>query len=310
MTVRSQCEQLFVIGAPRSGTTFLSELLTDTRYGRPLESHFISRYHERLHRYGNLNEKANFSRLVKDINQERAVKQWELPLNVDSLWAEMPDQVTFADIVDRLCLLRRGPSSPQAWGDKTPQYTRHMDIIHETFPEARFIYIVRDGRDVGLSLLKKSWGPHNVYACAVDWVASNQPSPLLDELQRRGQLVYVKYEELLADPENNVNALYHFLGETISKQRINELCTRTRGDNMLKWKTEMSSRQLGIFEAVAGPTLKRLGYETYGEEHRISNLERLLMRSHDAALRARHLFNVNVVDGFRIRFLGAEPFDK
>ena len=236
--------------------------------------------------------------------------QWKLPLDVDNLWAEMPDQVSFADVVNQLCLLRRGSSNSQAWGDKTPQYIRHLDIIDELFPEAKFIYIVRDGRDVALSLLKKSWGPHNVYACALDWVASNQPSPTLDELERRGQLMYVKYEELLSDPETNVNAIYQFLGENISDQRAKELCTRTRGDNMLKWKTEMSSHQLGIFEAVAGSTLLRLGYETYGEEHPISALERFLMRFHDNALRAKHLFVVNVVDGFRIRFLGAEPFDK
>ena len=304
------CEQLFVIGAPRSGTTFLSGLLADTRYGRPLESHFITRYHDRLHRYGDLSEPAAFSRLLRDIGRERAVMQWKLPIDADRLRDEMPENVSFGDIVNRLCLMRRGSPDANAWGDKTPQYTRHVDVIHGIFPDAKFIYIVRDGRDVALSLLKKSWGPHNIYACAVDWAAMNQPSPLLDELEERGQLMCVRYEQLLSDPETHVDALYRFLGERVGEERKRELCASTRGDNAFKWRDAMSLRQVAIFDAVAGPTLRRLGYESSGSDRPLGTLQKLSMRAHDAALTARHLFVVNVVDGFRIRFLGAEPFDR
>ena len=53
--------------------------------------------------------------------------------------------------------------SKPRWGDKTPDYGRHVPTIRELLPEARFIHLIRDGRDVALSLrplwfaLARSW---------------------------------------------------------------------------------------------------------------------------------------------------------
>ena len=56
------------------------------------------------------------------------------------------------------------------WGEKTPQYLRMMGRIARTLPEARFVHIIRDGRDVALSLLAVEWGPTTVTGAAEQWV--------------------------------------------------------------------------------------------------------------------------------------------
>jgi hypothetical protein len=42
-------------------------------------------------------------------------------------------------------------------GDKSPQHTAHLDEIHEVYPDARIIHIVRDGRDVAVSAMHHWW---------------------------------------------------------------------------------------------------------------------------------------------------------
>ena len=87
MTSPDSYEQLFVVGAPRSGTTYLSGLLEDTRFGTPIEPHFITKYHDRLDRYGDLQQAANFAHLIRDISRERPVMQWQLDLDADLIRA-------------------------------------------------------------------------------------------------------------------------------------------------------------------------------------------------------------------------------
>ena len=55
------------------------------------------------------------------------------------------------------------------WGDKTPGYVKSMREIQAYLPEARFIHLIRDGRDVALSVLKQTWGPQSIEAAAEKW---------------------------------------------------------------------------------------------------------------------------------------------
>ena len=128
----------------------------------------------------------------------------------------------------------------------------------------------------------------------------NRPSELVNRLASAGQLLFVKYEQLLVDPEQHVDELYRFLDEKLSAERKAELCSVTINGNAFKWKSIMSRRQIRTFDAVAGPTLRRLGYETPEETPLLGVLETVPLRLHNALLRAHALFVLNVVDGFSI----------
>ena len=57
------------------------------------------------------------------------------------------------------------------FGDSTPVNMMHADQIHQLFPEARFINVIRDGRDVAVSISKERWGPNDPYE-ALSWWAN------------------------------------------------------------------------------------------------------------------------------------------
>ena len=83
-------QNLFIIGSPRSGTTFLASLLKPTRFGAPFETQFILKYLAKLPEYGDIHQPAVFKRLVADICKERAIAQWQVDIDAATLLSQLP----------------------------------------------------------------------------------------------------------------------------------------------------------------------------------------------------------------------------
>ncbi len=304
-------ERLFILGSPRSGTTFLASLLRGTRFGAPIESHFILKYLDRLDGRTRIASVAEFEGLVRDLLRERPVMQWDLDVTPRTLReasgaADAP--VEYARLVDALFLSRAEARGRSAWGDKTPHYLDRVGDLDRLFPDARYLYIVRDGRDVALSLLEKPWGPNNIHACAVQWARMNAPSRTLDELRRQDRLHFVRYEDLLRRPEEHLQAIGAFLDERFDAAEMERLARTAKPANVLKWKATMPVSQARTFESVARGTLERLGYETNHPDATTAPVAAHAYRLHDRAAWMAFMAKTNLLDGFRIRFLGKAPF--
>jgi hypothetical protein len=95
------------------------------------------------------------------------------------------------------------------WGDKTPWYVLKMPMISELLPEAHFVQVIRDGRDVALSVIPLWFGPNSVPEAASWWA----------ERVRRGRrdaaevpYLEVRYELLVQQPEAELHRLCGFAG--------------------------------------------------------------------------------------------------
>jgi len=311
-TDSTDIKQLFILGAPRSGTTFLASLLRSSQYGAPIESQFVVKYFTVLNNYGDLNQFSNFNRLLGDITRERAVMQWQLELDAAQLHQKLVDsagQVNYSDLIDELFLARSEAAGRRAWGDKTPHYLGEVEVLNTLFPAARYLYIVRDGRDVALSLLQKDWGPNNLFTAAEYWVRLNKVNPTLTQLIDSGKVYFLRYEDLATDVEQHVRDIAAFLGEDISESEIERLATTVRKDNSYKWKQALSDRKIQLFDSVAHETLVRFGYEVAQQQpSRVSTVQRIIYQIHDRISWLGFMFKTNVIHGFQIRFLGKEPF--
>jgi Sulfotransferase family len=178
------------------------------------------------------------------------------------------------------------------WGDKSPYYVWRMKKIRYLLPEARFVHIIRDGRDVALSTVPLWFGPDTVAGVAEHWLQT------LAVARRQARdlpfYVEVKYEDLVRDPAATLRRLCGFLeleweesmldyhrsaerrmaAETADWELADRVIARDerldihRGlarppatDRIGRWREEMSSTDLSAFESVAGKTLAGLGYE-------------------------------------------------
>jgi hypothetical protein len=298
---------VFVLGCPRSGTTLLAEFLTPTKYGAPVETHFITKYAKLQSAYGDLSVRVNFDRLVADILAERPVMQWKLHVDQDALWAARGGQ-SYADIVHGICLLRARGLGKSSWGDKTPHYILDLPRLDALFPHAKFVVIVRDGRDVALSLLEKTWGPGNLYACAQYWKACHAETPALARLRARGRVCEVSYEALLDDPRAVVARVYAFLEEPFPEAALRPLLDSVRPGNRDKWQARLTPAEIRLFEHVAAGTLARFGYASTHQERGVGVVSRAWFRLHAKLHTLAHLVRTNTVDALRIRYLGMEPF--
>jgi hypothetical protein len=179
------------------------------------------------------------------------------------------------------------------WGEKTPQYVKSMRRIARVLPEARFVHLIRDGRDVALSLLSVSWGPATIEDAAVQWTGQ------IRRARRKSRFVEhymeLRYEELVADPEPALRRVCDFAelsfepgmlayhegaadrmsavsrdfqiggGPALSAEEraaqhalVSEAPAASRAG---RWRDEMSPADVAAFEGIAGPTLAELGYE-------------------------------------------------
>ncbi len=150
--------------------------------------------------------------------------------------------------------------------ERTPWHVHHLPLIAEVYADARFVHIVRDGRDVVRSVVAQPWPPHTVPEAAEEWRAAVEAgraaAPLLGD-----RLLEVRYEDLLADPVPAIERLYTHLG--LEGGRDDALAAAGLETNLGppdirvgagKWREGWRRRDLREFEQVAGRLARELGY--------------------------------------------------
>jgi hypothetical protein len=243
----------------------------------PFESGFITVFHRRSARYGDLREEANARRLLADIAAYPLVRdRSRLASDPDAILAHPHD--TYADVVRAIFAVEAARRAKRWWGDKTPSYVTDLDVLWRLFPGCRFVHLVRDGRDVALSSRGIEWGIRNLPAAAADWrwkttIGRKVGSVLGDHY------LEVRYEDLVLRTVPALEAICAFLGADYSPQMLDypadALSEMPRASllwhgNSVRapdpalvgaWKRRMSRADRVIFEQVAGDTLELFGYE-------------------------------------------------
>ena len=116
--------------------------------------------------YGDLSDKHNARRLLDDVSQHPLVKRGNLIEDPEAILAR--PIATYRDFVEAIFQATRILGKPR-WGDKTPFYTPDIDVLHRIFPDAKFLHLVRDGRDVVLSQKSIEWMSGNLPKLILDW---------------------------------------------------------------------------------------------------------------------------------------------
>ena len=284
----------FIVGVTRSGTTLLRLMLdAHPEMAIPPETHFVPSLIKATRKSG-----------VSCVEAHGIVtghRQWG-DFNLDS-----------AELLRRYCDLERvDPESTiraffelyaeregkPRWGDKTPNYVRRMKQIENWIPEARFVHMIRDGRDAALSRFKRVLkDPPPMATVAERWVKKIEGAR---EDAKDLHYIEVQYEELVRDTETQLRRVSEFLelpwDDTMlryyerAEDRLAEMHRDLPGEEgkplrpadhrkeahvltskppdasrLARWKEEMDPRDNAAFEGVAGPLLRELGYDVIAE---------------------------------------------
>ncbi|WP_017297397.1 sulfotransferase family protein [Nodosilinea nodulosa] len=256
---------IFIVGSPRSGTTFLGSCIADIP---EISYHFEPVATKAAARYVHSNE-WSFSKASRFYH---FVYGWLLRLHADG-------DLRFAEKTPRNCFL--------------------ISFLHQAFPDAQFVHIIRDGRDAALSHSKKPWlqaasaesnkressgyrhGPYprfwvesdrahefettsDIHRCI--WAWRRHVSAILEQAQTlpAAQYYELRYENLVSQPQQEAEQLLDYLGihNPVSAQCLYQAFAHARADSVGGWQRQLSADQLQHIEQEAGPLLRRLGYSS------------------------------------------------
>lgn len=282
------CSILFVFGAARSGTTILNNLLfRHFSYGMGPEGTFLAEWAKRLPRYGDLTEDANLRRLVSeiaecdmlDIARRRYRHNPRYDVSPELILAKLRER-SYAGVIYSIFENMAELQGCARIGNKNPAYAQEFPLLNRLFPtQAKYLAIVRDGRDVALSIVQRRWGLSSCYAAAKFWLQSMTALAAMHQQLGPDRLHVISYEDLLRQPRETLESVRAFLGippqEADIDAAVAELTQGERAANFDKWKQQMSVRDLRMFEGLAGPMLEKYGYELSGNPTAIGWTDRV-----------------------------------
>ena len=296
---------IFIVGAPRSGTTLLQYMLrSHPRISLPTgESHFIVPLCENAPGFGDLSQLGNVRRLLQEMYRRSAefldTDLHGIRFDIESLAAELwkEGRRTPPAVIAGLFEKNAYGEGKARWGDKTPYYVLHLPKIVQWFPGVQFIHLIRDGRDCSLSLInrKHDFNVYNTYQAAKYWQHYVQVGR--EHGKRLGPDTYVeiRYEDLLADPKGTMMHICAFLGEQYAESLVHFNKANQAGktpllqkpvqpDNAGKWRSQMSHATIRAFESIAATTLAELGYSVETSARPLPWVMQVAFRAHNRFL--------------------------
>jgi hypothetical protein len=267
----------FIIGSGRSGTTMLRLMLNRHSALRiPRESGFIIPLLDELPTHGTLSN-AQRERAFEIIRSHYRWKDWECDdgLLKDAVcYSADPTLAGTIDSVFRRCC---GMDTAIRWGDKTPRYSLCAVELNELFPDAIFFHMMRDARDVYLSMRKAGWFGASARRIGKYWNSTTQSALLLRKISP-GRYFEIHYENLVNEPERELCNICNALGlsfepamltffETALKETAPwevGLHSKTRRspnptEDLHRWKRELSVYQVFLIESVVSKTMLEVG---------------------------------------------------
>lgn len=283
-----------IVGSPRSGTTLLRLMLdAHPELAIPPETGFLGCAPKLRGRGDRLREK--FFHALTTYGEPAPVwPDFEIPAEAFRTALEEIAPFTAPAGFRAFYRLYAARFGKVRWGDKTPLYCLQMDTIRRVLPEARFVHLIRDGRDAALSLRTMWFSPGwDMETQAAYWrrcvLAARRAG------MDRPDYLEVRYEQLIADTANTLQRIcdfidlrydeamerYHLrasqrLGEhkgrsapdgtllLTREQRLEQQASATRPPDLgavYAWKNRMSLEDRQRFQTIAGDLLRDLGYD-------------------------------------------------
>ena len=277
----------FIIGHPRSGTTLLRAIMSRHR------STFVPPENGGLPRM--IRVFGGLRRSPWEVVVDRVLEEFERGYEYES-WGLDPEDIrqramglseesrTLAGLI-ALFYLRYGAlyaPGKTVWGDKTtPGSFRYLGKLSLVFPDARYVHILRDGRDCVASAMNAGFFGRDVELAARAWRDNvRMCRRLRRDLGAGGEYFEVRYEQLVSDVAGQVRAICEFLQlepdtqmlehQGNVEQRLPDVETLSQHANVTRpvfqdsvgrWRLALSREQVRLASRIMGSELAHYGYE-------------------------------------------------
>lgn len=268
---------LFIVGCPRSGTTLLYHtLLSSGKFAVYMAETDV--FYRIAPAFGDFRLLSTRRKLMDVWLSSDYFKRCGLsrePLRTRIL-AECSNPGDFLRVVMETVTDHQGLNR---WADNTPLHILYIREIKRFFPDAQFVHVVRDGRDVAASLSRLGWTSplfwdrrHRLAVSGLYWKWLVSKGREYGRALRSQDYLELHYEELVKHPRESLSRLSSFTGETLDYERIknhplgvmakpNSSFASSGSDftPLNRWQ-RLPREDVSRLTALLGPLLSDLGY--------------------------------------------------
>ncbi len=285
---------IFIVGLRRSGTTLLNLMLNaHSKIHITYESGFLPKFYNHKEKYGDLSHIKNQRKLLEEFySQQRNWSKDDYPPINDVI--SNIKETTMDGIFSSMYELIANKYGKSRWGDKTPDFVEYLEVLSKMFPDAQFIHIIRDCRDIILSRQSLKWFRHDIRIIAKEWSNSIKLGEEFSKTIDSGRYKAIKYEDIICEPRTQLKNVCDFLGEEFEEQMLEfykeskKIVPSVESDrhqntdkgliksNSEKWRHKMNSTDICIVESIIGNKLNELDYKIVNTD---SNWSKILVRN-------------------------------
>lgn len=287
---------LFVLGNPRSGTSLLRLILTSHQEILiPPECGFIIWLQDK---YGDWSEPDcknpdRYINFLDDLFSAKKFDTWKLERKSVKNEIEKRLPRNYSELCEVVYAAYGGSIGRRfsLWGDKNNFHVDHLEELLCLYGNARFLHIIRDGRDVACSyrevMAMQSNSPYapklsiDVVDIAREWTDNVMKVDGFMKSISSEQSMTIAYESLVTQPLETVGLICQWLGvnfelEMLDFYRVNRVnmlepaalmdwkartCQPIGAQTVGRYKDVLSSDELSLFETVAAPALGVFKYK-------------------------------------------------
>jgi hypothetical protein len=272
----------FIVGSGRSGTTLLRRILIQNPSVHiPPETYVLGRMIRTCRRNGGLVWHDFIHLILAKLEHHNEFYTFNIS-NLGELYRELrhvpENKRTLAFIVDSLYHFHANKIGVNCdvWGDKTPMNSLYVDEINKLFPNAKFIFMVRNGYDVVYSYFKNGMYD-KCYNATMRWKESNEK--VLNFQNKYPDKVHrIYYEDMVSNPKKYVPPVFSFLNIDYKEEFLHSSTKKQMGDveklshhyninkkintnSIGKGRDKIPTKELKKVDVIINSLNKRLGYD-------------------------------------------------
>lgn len=294
---------IILLGTERSGTNLLRRTLdAHSQIASPPPSGLLANMVPYRHKYlnGNIQNGMESWVLAALALLDTHPSNWEIKLSAEEVLARIGGERSHWKLFQILNEIYAEKHHASYWLSKEPGGLNYAYELLLNLPKAKFIYLVRDGRDVASSMIKYGLHAQHIYTAANIWRNDQlRGMQYMSDPCMKNKIFLVRYEEFLASPNEIMASLFNFIGceyedhvlDSYQNASVLRYASRSElwknlsnpimKDNSAKYKKLLSKSQVHLFETIAIEQMEFFGYPPeFADDVSLSFLKRMVFDVH------------------------------
>jgi hypothetical protein len=288
-------DKVFILGNPRSGTSLFRLMLNShSMINATPECGFLHWWYKKYADWDSSCVTSNrLDEYISDLESSKRIEDWKMDYAQlkEKIVQENPDNYAkLGEIVYVFYGEQKGKKA-KVIADKNNYYINHFNDLNEIWPDAKYILVIRDGRDVACSYLNietlvtnSPYKPKlstDIKTIAKEWLTNNQNVLSFSESLNNNQFMVIRYEDFVTDSELYLTKVCNFLGLNFESNMLNYYIKNAKEqdeplssldwkkktlekpdkDNIGKYKMELEKQSIEEFNTTATDLLQKFNYE-------------------------------------------------